>query len=356
VNVPSEAAPQKLPLILGILGGIVSAVGIIIAFLFIRKYRKSLLPNDERRPLLSINDSSASGSSAEDNIFTAGNIAINHFEDAELLERLGSGGSGTEVFRCNVAGYTCAVKVMDMSLFGGDTTAKEEFLNEVNLLFEASRRSDHVVRYLHHVETAEQCRLFMEYCPTTLSNQMDVLKRNEQRFKPGQIGRICRPILMALAALHSGNAPILHRDLKAANVFAAFDRFGNVVSIKLGDFGISKLLEHGAQAKTVVGTPGYIPPEVLRRSSRDAEPYTTAADIYSFGMILFELLALKAPYSEYKWDNDRCDAILSGKIPDLPPLSDEYKGWVEVFHRCISHDPAQRPRADQLLLDPIFNK
>eukprot|EP01122_Echinamoeba_exundans_P003471 TRINITY_DN13568_c0_g1_i1.p1 TRINITY_DN13568_c0_g1~~TRINITY_DN13568_c0_g1_i1.p1 ORF type:complete len:814 (+),score=119.44 TRINITY_DN13568_c0_g1_i1:77-2518(+) len=345
-SVPSPETKLAIGLSVGLAFAIVAS---IVGFLFYRRKRREN-ERGERQPLL-INE--AGSPSGELSMINFSLLKGDQFENAILMERLGSGGSGAEVFRCSVGGFTCAVKVMDMALFG-DSSSYDEFINEITLLIEASRRSEFVVKYLHHVEVGQQCRLFMEYCPTTLSTQIDIFKRDNQRFKSSQIGKICRPILMALSALHTQDAPILHRDLKAANVFAAFDRFGNVVSIKLGDFGISKLLEHGTQARTVVGTPGYIPPEVLRRSSRDAAPYSTAADIYSFGMILFELLTLKAPYSEFKWDADRCDAILAGQLPQMPALPDEYRAWIALFERCVALDPAARPTANELLQDPLF--
>jgi hypothetical protein len=358
IATPNEAPSSSqvngavdLKLVIGLTAGAaVLAGGAAAVFLIFRRRSRR---HGERQPLL-VNDSDDfSESSAPIGLVNFSRLRDEQFEDAVLLEKLGSGGSGAEVFRCDVGGFTCAVKVMDLSLFG-DPSSKDEFVNEINLLVEASRRSDYVVKYLHHIESGQQCRLFMEYCPTTLAGQIEIVKRDSQRFKPNQIARICRPILMALSALHSREAPILHRDLKAANVFAAFDKFGSPVSIKLGDFGISKLLEHGMQARTVVGTPGYIPPEVLRGSSRGAEPYSTAADIYSFGMIMYELFALKAPYSEFKWDADRCDAILAGKLPEMPVLSEEYNECVKLFTRCVSHAPSERPSARKLLEDPLF--
>ena len=66
---------------------------------------------------------------------------------------------------------------------------------------------------------------------------------------------------------------------------------GNL-TVKLGDFGISKVLENSnAAAMTVVGTPYYMSPEVCQ-----SEPYTAKSDVWSLGVILYELCALKSPF------------------------------------------------------------
>lgn len=76
----------------------------------------------------------------------------------------------------------------------------------------------------------------------------------------------------------------MHRDLKSSNIFICSD--GN---IKLGDFGIAKVLKHSDDfAKTIVGTPYYLSPEICQR-----KPYNKSSDIWSLGCILYELMNLK---------------------------------------------------------------
>ena len=86
---------------------------------------------------------------------------------------------------------------------------------------------------------------------------------------------------MTLEYIHGRK--VLHRDIKVSNIFLT----GNN-TVKLGDFGISKVLDATYdQAQTVVGTPYYMSPEVCEN-----KPYTQKSDVWSLGCVLYELCAL----------------------------------------------------------------
>ena len=92
---------------------------------------------------------------------------------------------------------------------------------------------------------------------------------------------------MCLGLKHIHDRKILHRDIKGQNVFLT--RSGIV---KLGDLGIARVLTHTKEfAKTMVGTPYYLSPEIVAN-----RPYSFKSDIWSMGVMLYELCALKPPF------------------------------------------------------------
>jgi len=90
-----------------------------------------------------------------------------------------------------------------------------------------------------------------------------------------------------LAVKHVHDRKILHRDLKSSNVFLT-----NNNRVKLGDFGIAKVLNKTtSKAKSFVGTPYYISPEII-----EGKRYDFFSDIWSIGVILYELCTLELPF------------------------------------------------------------
>lgn len=86
---------------------------------------------------------------------------------------------------------------------------------------------------------------------------------------------------MALVYVHKRH--VIHRDIKTQNVFLTSSH-----TIKVGDFGISKVLESSTQvAMTVVGTPYYMAPEACQ-----SQPYTTKSDVWALGVLIYELCTL----------------------------------------------------------------
>jgi NIMA (never in mitosis gene a)-related kinase len=90
---------------------------------------------------------------------------------------------------------------------------------------------------------------------------------------------------MALQAVHLNK--ILHRDIKSHNVFLMKD-----MQVKLGDFGVSRVLSSTkSRAATVIGTPYYYSPEMCK-----GETYDSKSDIWSLGVLLYEMCALEYPF------------------------------------------------------------
>lgn len=114
-----------------------------------------------------------------------------------------------------------------------------------------------------------------------LAYHVKKMRQKGEHFSEDLIMQWFVQLCLALEYIHKRK--ILHRDLKSQNIFLTKNN-----TIKLGDFGISKVLEHtNDQALTVQGTPYYMSPEVCQ-----SKPYNYTSDVWSLGCILYELCTL----------------------------------------------------------------
>merc|ERR1740123_392388 len=127
---------------------------------------------------------------------------------------------------------------------------------------------------------------FSNWVHGDLSAALKERREVNEPFKESEAMSVFAQCLLALSYVHSKR--LLHRDIKCQNIFLMKSN-GDV---KLGDFGISKVMEHtAAVAGTVIGTPAYLAPEVCEN-----EPYNSKVDVWSLGIVLYELLSLKQPF------------------------------------------------------------
>jgi len=137
-----------------------------------------------------------------------------------------------------------------------------------------------------------------------------------------------RNIASGLNSIHQQN--LVHRDFHSGNILNdSFDKSGYVFSY-IADLGLSQLVNSQTEEGKIFGVLPYMAPEVLQ-----GQPYTQASDIYSFGIVAYELLANSYPYHEYK-DSDEMDLTLricQGLRPNIDELKipRELKGLIK---RC----------------------
>lgn len=142
---------------------------------------------------------------------------------------------------------------------------------------------------------------------------------------------------ISLAIKHIHDKKILHRDIKSQNVFLSKNGL-----IKLGDFGIAKSLNSTVEcAKTFIGTPFYLSPEMVQN-----QPYSFKSDIWALGVLLYELCTLKMPF-----DGNNLP-VLSLKIVrgHYNPLPKHYSNELkDLCYSMLSVDQDQRPNINQIL-------
>lgn len=146
-------------------------------------------------------------------------------------------------------------------------------------------------------------------------------------------------ICLSLEYIHG--IKILHRDLKSSNVFLTKSN-----TIKLGDFGISKVLAAtNDQALTVQGTPYYMSPEVCQ-----SQPYTYKSDVWALGCILYELCTLKHAFNAENLLG-LVFKIVKDKVEPIPDIySDNLKSLVSLL---LNKTENQRPQVIDILRLPF---
>uniref|UniRef100_A0A671QKG3 non-specific serine/threonine protein kinase n=1 Tax=Sinocyclocheilus anshuiensis TaxID=1608454 RepID=A0A671QKG3_9TELE len=211
-------------------------------------------------------------------------------------------------------------KVLD---YGSTAEAEKQMLvSEVNLLREL--KHPNIVRYYDRIidKTNTTLYIVMEYCEggdlASLINRSVFLQclfllhcLCRRYLKEEFILRVMAQLSLALKECHgrsNGSSTVLHSDLKPANIFLDVKQ-----NVKLGDFGLARILNHDTSfAKTFVGTPYYMSPEQINRTS-----YNEKSDIWSLGCLLYELCALSPPFTAYN-QTELAGKIREGKFRRIP--------------------------------------
>ena len=227
------------------------------------------------------------------------------------------------------------VKILNDN-FASEPTVRERFQSEA--VIAANITHPNVVSIRDHNVSDNLVYLVMEY---VRGRNLDQVIAERGHFTPRQMLSVLDQICNGLSAAHSEG--IIHRDMKPANVLLA-----DTGEIKLTDFGLARAASAHTQSATLLATLSHVSPELVSGAAADSR-----SDIYALGIMIYQMLTGKLPYSEtnpaamMKHHLDSPMPLPSHTVPGLAEDLDELVRW------CTEKDPEKRPQDASLLLEEV---
>eukprot|EP01104_Vermistella_antarctica_P007109 TRINITY_DN1784_c0_g1_i1.p1 TRINITY_DN1784_c0_g1~~TRINITY_DN1784_c0_g1_i1.p1 ORF type:complete len:1436 (-),score=219.60 TRINITY_DN1784_c0_g1_i1:255-4562(-) len=255
-------------------------------------------------------------------------------DDVLLLEKIGSGAFG-EVYIASWRGTLVAAKKMHVWYEQLNDDAMLEFLDEMELM--SHLRHPNVVQFLGSSLEPPDHLIVTEH--VSRGSLFDVLRDKLLVLDWGIRVKMALDCAKGMAYLHKQTPyPIIHRDLKSQNLLVT-SSFG----VKVADFGLARhTADNNTAAMTMqVGTPIWTAPEVLRSTQ-----YSVKADVYSFGIVMWEILTRGTPYPNLN-QFELIMRVVEGARPDVPEGCP--KAWRAVMESAWDASPERRPSFLELI-------
>lgn len=305
------------------------------------------------------------------------------YEEIKIEDKIGEGSFG-EVFKASFRGAQVALKKLRNPMFMQLTTSDiEEFRKEAYMMSRLRHPNIVLVMGISVVELETRRHVSVDIEDVSIDEESNGRKDSKAkktlcilteyleqgsladilygpRRIPAEVWTYELVLICAIQAakgmlyLHSQTPPICHRDLKSSNLVV-----DNHWVVKVTDFGMSRIVPESSIGESVsqgperpsffnqdlemtsnLGTTAWCAPEIFTPSEKAR--YSLPVDVYSFGMVLWELWERKRPYEELPSRFDVIDAIKAG---NRPVISDNCPtGLMSLIQRCWQYDPTRRPK------------
>lgn len=276
------------------------------------------------------------------------------FNRYEVKEIIGEGGF-SQVYRiCDrKSGESFAAKIIKHKMLFSDKRGVLLMKQEIDIM----REMDHpnIPRLVEVHEIHNAVILVLEFVDG------QELKKLRGCLSVKDIRVITRSLLGVIA--YMDDLGVVHRDLKPSNVMIVKGDKISRKSVKVVDFGMASYLSDKLLL-TKCGTPGYIAPEVFAQSSKDPFTITTSVDVYSIGIILYELIFCKNPFKDHAvvdsakvvQKNALAEIDWKLKINCLPGEESDMEELVKIAKLMLKSSPKSRPKATELCKLEIFKQ
>ncbi|KAL3641041.1 Serine/threonine-protein kinase sty46 [Castilleja foliolosa] len=251
--------------------------------------------------------------------------------DVNLLrfENKIAAGSNGDLYKGLFQSQDVAIKILKTECVSGEM--QREFAQEVYILRKV--RHKNVVQFIGACTRPPLLCIVTEYMPG--GSVYDFLHKQKGIFKLPAILKAAIDISKGMSYLHQNN--IIHRDLKAANLLMDENEV-----VKIADFGVSRVQLESGVMTAETGTYRWMAPEVIEH-----KPYNHKADVFSFGVVLWELLTGKVPYAHLSPLQAAVGVVQEGLRPTIPACT--HPLVVELLERCWKQQPSLRPEFSEII-------
>ena len=250
-------------------------------------------------------------------------------------KKIGEGAAG-EVFLATNSQTNVKVAIKQMNLA---TQNIKLLTTEIGIMKDSHH--ENIVDYIDSYIVEDKLWVVMEFmgggCLTDVLEQFETIQMSED-----MIARVCLEVIRGLEYVHSLHR--IHRDIKSDNILLGVNG-----EVKLADFGYAaQLTKEKSKRNTIVGTPYWMAPELIR-----GQEYDQKVDIWSLGIMAMEMAEGEPPYMEFP----PLRALFLITTKGIPPLKEPTK-WSKEFHSflgsCLEKDVEKRPDASTLLQHPFL--
>eukprot|EP01094_Clydonella_sp_ATCC50884_P018773 TRINITY_DN3532_c0_g1_i1.p1 TRINITY_DN3532_c0_g1~~TRINITY_DN3532_c0_g1_i1.p1 ORF type:complete len:853 (-),score=278.74 TRINITY_DN3532_c0_g1_i1:195-2753(-) len=321
--------------ILLIMLGAISALFLLVVLIFAGIYFFKFSKYNEYRHTEIPDFSAGDGATTLEELLNKKDINVIPWDDVTVLEKLGVGATGI-VYRAKwkkSSGEVMEVAVKELhGIFDPTDSVVQEFVQEVAL--SAQLRHPNVVRFIGVARKGErELALITEVMSR---GSLDELLNRKKHNLPWKLRlKLARDAAKGMAYLHRCN--LIHRDLKPGNLLV-----DKRWVCKVGDFGISRAKPNNDMTMTAVGTPAYMAPEVMQGH------FSEKADVYSFGIMLWELYKGRMPYIELNYPKIKLmEMVVEGLRPNTDGMPERLQ---QLIVDCWDTNPPLRPSFAELVL------
>ena len=251
--------------------------------------------------------------------------------DYIIKDKLGTGSYGV-VYKVTKKKDNNFYVLKQISLFGLTPSQIKDVKTEAELL--SQMNSAYVVKYYDSFEEKNFLNIVMEFCDGgDLGRFLNYQMKTGRLLKEDVIWKLFIKICIGLGYLHKKK--VLHRDLKSLNIFLT-----KGLDVKIGDLGVAKSLTQSGFAKTFIGTPYYLSPEIC-----EEKPYNEKSDVWALGCILYEMCTYNHPF-EAKTQAGLILKILKGKYQPIPSSYSYH--LQKMIDLLLEKDYRKRPNVSDL--------